>query len=130
MAPVGSLGRSRVRDPASCIVRRFHLDDRPSAAPARRGQPSVCGPLPGKAVETRALLYIVALALPFLLAFLGSLAEHLRVRTASPTLAATAALAGLAMGVIAIAGNAVQASLGRRWLGWVAIRPRFRPSMA
>lgn len=65
-----------------------------------------------KDVETRALLFIVALALPFLLAFLGSLAEHLRVRTASPTLATTAALAGLAMGVIAIAGNAVQASFG------------------
>lgn len=84
----------------------------PALPPPDSGSQAYADLYRAKAGETRALLYIVALSLPFLLAFLGSLAEHLRVRTASPTLATTAALAGLAMGVIAIAGNAVQASFG------------------
>lgn len=65
-----------------------------------------------KAGETKLLLYVAAVSLPLLLVFLAHLADRLRVSTSSPTLATAAVLAGLAMAVIPLGANVVEAYLG------------------
>lgn len=65
-----------------------------------------------KAGETMLLLYLSALSLPLLLAFLAALAERLRTATGGLGLALTAAVAGLAMAAIPLAANVVEAAFG------------------
>lgn len=65
-----------------------------------------------KAGEAMLLLYLAALSLPLLIAYLVAVGDRLRVTTGSGSLAAVVLPAGLAMAVIPLGANIVEAYFG------------------
>lgn len=84
----------------------------PALPPIDAGADAYAALYADKAGETMLLLYLAALSLPLLIAFLVSLGDRLRTSTEAGSLATAALLAGLAMALIPLGANVVEARFG------------------